>query len=277
MTRERPILFSGEMVRAILEGRKTQTRRVVKPQPKTEGLQGVYADLYNHGPEWAFWLPDNRMTEPRTWPCPHGTVGDRLWVREAWRIGSFMDGEPMVFDYRAGGDSMEERDNDSPDYEAWSERMASESTDELEKMQWPHKDGDGIYRWDDCESPLRWRPSIFMPRWASRITLEITDIRVERVQDITEADAKVEGCLPIVEEDCSVTCGTRKTNFRDLWNSIYAKWERIWNRGLGYYEFQQFPWCEDDAAPIPKSTKHPERYHIYANPWLWVLTFRKAE
>lgn len=74
---DRPILFSGPMVRAILEGRKTVTRRPVKPQPVG---RGDYWDLYCHGPEWAWWLLDNRMSEPRTWVCPYGVPGDLLRV-----------------------------------------------------------------------------------------------------------------------------------------------------------------------------------------------------
>ena len=97
--KERPLLCTGSSVRAILEDRKTQTRRVFNPQPKTEGVNGVYADKYNGGPEWAFWLPDNRITEERTWRCPHGVVGDRLWVRETW--GEIPETEGAI--YRADG------------------------------------------------------------------------------------------------------------------------------------------------------------------------------
>lgn len=80
-TKERPILFSGPMVRAILEGTKSQTRRVVKPQPVSTA-PGLYADRYNKSEQWAYWLPDNRMDAPRTFTCPYGQPGDRLWVRE---------------------------------------------------------------------------------------------------------------------------------------------------------------------------------------------------
>lgn len=122
--KERPIIFSGEMVRAILAGRKTQTRRVIKPQPVIQ--DGV-----------AFFKTGQR--------CPYGQIGDRMWVREAWIRNS---GVPA---YRA----------DDP--------------------SWPG------------ETP-KWKPSIHMPRWASRITLEIVNVRVERLQDITVGDAWAEGC-----------------------------------------------------------------------------------
>jgi len=142
---EKPILFSGPMVRAILEGRKTQTRRIVKPQP-FDGV--VYC---NAAPGWAQpYVDDGGMYGPPI-ECPYGEPGARLWVRETWRD------QPGAIEYRA------DTCNDGP------------------------ADGSA-----DAESP-KWRPSIFMPRAASRITLEITAIRVERLQDITEEDAEAEG------------------------------------------------------------------------------------
>jgi hypothetical protein len=159
---DRPILFSGEMVRAILDGSKTMTRMIVKPQPKGHG---DYWDLYNHGPEWALWLNDNRMSEPKTWPCPFGAPGDRLWVRETWAAWYGAHDDYGRVHYRADGATHE-------------------------------TDGRGICPTPSCEVPpdgIVWHPSIHMPRWASRITLEVTSVRLERVRDITEADAIAEG------------------------------------------------------------------------------------
>lgn len=146
---EKPILFSGEMVRAILAGRKTQTRRVVK--------QGPVLDSYN---EIGSWDGPGDEGEYTLSLCPYGKPGDTLWVRETW----YCD------DYRV--------------------------------QRGPYKEVDGakemtVYRADDptpyeAEQPT-WRPSIHMPRWASRITLRVTDVRVERVQDISEEDAIAEG------------------------------------------------------------------------------------
>jgi len=204
--RERPILFSSEMVKAILDGRKTMTRRVVKPQPKTAGLSGVYADLYHRGPEWAFWLPDRRMTEPRTWPCPFGQPGDRLWVRETWAI---RDCNPLLAAiFRA--DCVED---DSGEREGWW----------MDK----NRNGDEVF----IPGKVEWRPSIFMPRWASRITLEITAVRVERVQDITEEDAWAEG----------IRTPNPVAGFMLRWEDLNLK------RGYGWD----------------------------ANPWAWVITFRR--
>ena len=211
--RERPILFSSEMVKAILDGRKTMTRRLVKPQPYPAGLSGVYADLYHRGPEWAFWLPDRRMTEPRTWPCPFGQPGDRLWVRETWAI---RDCNPLLAAiFRA--DCVED---DSGEREGWW----------MDK----NRNGDEVF----IPGKVEWRPSIFMPRWASRITLEITAVRVERVQDISEGDAKAEGLQDWYGAEPAVT---NRGRFHAFWDSLNAK------RG---YEWD-------------------------ANPWAWVITFRR--
>jgi hypothetical protein len=152
--RERPLLMSGEMVRAILDGRKTQTRRIMKPQPlwsdrldcwlwdrKGRGMEKP-ADAVND-PPYGF--------SPHNWLdlCPYGAPGDRLWVRETWcRYGASVI-------YRA------------------------------------NYSGDLTPIGDLIGGP--WKPSIHMPRWASRLTLEITDVRVQRVQEITDSDALAEG------------------------------------------------------------------------------------
>lgn len=157
--KERPILMSSPMVRAIQAGLKTQTRRIVRG---AEGFTTATEILESDGDPVAFWRFsrsggfDGRFAEI---PCPYGRVGDRLWVRETWRYGDL--GHGACVEYRAGGPAL------------------------------------GILR-DDLNPPYRgpetkWRPSIHMPRWASRILLEIIDVRVERLSDISEADAIAEG------------------------------------------------------------------------------------
>jgi len=154
--RERPILFSGEMVRAILGGRKTQTRRVVKPKPdsRVEAVRDVPSQ--NH--YWPAtvtraenWTDYHRIADhnPESWVCPYGQPGDHLYVREAhyvWSAG-YSDGSGRDIRYRA----------------------------------------------TDPDSPNSWTPSIHMPRWASRLTLEITEVRVEKLQDMSKEDAIMEG------------------------------------------------------------------------------------
>jgi len=198
--RERPILFSGEMVRAILDGRKIQTRRVVNPQPPSaeavRAKSGSNYDVFRRhkadrvwrvaGPVWA--VRDLMAREPG-WTCPYGYAGDRLWVRETWQAWTEFD---------------DTRPCDLP-------------TIARTHINYP---ADGNV-WDS-----RRRPSIHMPRWASRITLELTDVRVERVQEISEEDAKAEG----VPEAASIG------KFRVLWDEINAK------RGYGW-DANPYVWC----------------------------------
>lgn len=163
--RERPILMSGPMVRALLEGRKTQTRRIVKPQPH-EDCGAIEVGRYHptvvdrHGDEQPGAEIFGAYSLDGDWgaKCPYGAPGDRLWVREAWieydKTGYVVDPTQGRFVYRA---------------DCAPGTFAS----------------DGIW-W-------KWKSSIHMPRWASRLTLTLTDVRVERVQDISEAEAEAEG------------------------------------------------------------------------------------
>jgi hypothetical protein len=155
----RPIIFSGPMVRAILEGRKTQTRRVIK---KPE----YFACLTGDCPHW-----DKKVcADEMQLQSPYGQPGDRLWVRETWLQ------TPAGIAFRAdGGD---------------------------------HYGAGG---------KLKWKPSIFMPHQFSRLTLELTGIRVERLQEISEADAKAEGC------ESNEICPDVRTNYRAVWDSLNAE------------------------------------------------------
>lgn len=184
---EKPILFSGEMVRAILEGRKTQTRRVVK-LPKEKGKEYRFDGAWKDGPKpfnagEYLHLPFRNLADgPNGWEhemsvrefCPHGNPGDLLWVRETWRPQDGM--------------TIECRYQDEIEYRA---------------------DGNRPKEPTDC----CWKPSIFMPRWASRITLEIIGVRVERLQDISSADAIAEG-VPVDDPI---------HDYQILWDSINGK------------------------------------------------------
>ncbi|CAA0348542.1 morphogenetic protein [Klebsiella pneumoniae] len=210
---ERGMIFNGEMVRAILDGRKTQTRRIVKLQPDEDGLAKV-----TNGP----WVD----TSERNYRCPFGDVGDRIWVRETFQ-GPLFDYEQM---------------------EAYLE-----DSSRFEKPEFCQYAADGGHRpeYQDADDNLRhgWRPSIHMPRWASRIMLEITDVRVERLNAISEEDARAEGiidggCLNCGEpEPCG--CANPEPDATDafayLWQSIYG--QESWN----------------------------------ANPWVWVIEFKRVE
>jgi hypothetical protein len=184
LVKERPILFKGDMVNAILEERKTQTRRVVKSPVEIRSRGDLrFSEIDN---DWQVYGAGGVYL---SMSCPYGKLGDRLWVRE-----TFADIGPRLT-YRADTD-------------------------------------DGAH----CKVG-RWTPSIYMPRWASRITLEITDVRVERLNDISEEDAKAEGA-PKAKED-HVPFHSRRMGFEILWESI---------NGPG-------SWDE--------------------NPWVWVVEFKK--
>lgn len=195
--KERPIIFGGPMVRAILEGRKTQTRRIVKGRgiwsvedagdcsdrkwPGYEDKYGIWCDM----------------------PCPHGYIGDRLWVRE----NAY---------YRLRDDRVFYEDGTGKTKDGWLIGAGQISKS---------------HGWKK-------RPSIHMPRWASRITLEITDIRVERLQDISEADAKAEGVTESI-----VLPGDRGSfvaSFGYLWESIHGAGSWAANPWVWVIEFQRF-------------------------------------
>lgn len=217
-SKERPILFSGDMVRAILSGRKTQTRRIVKPQPKPE-TRGWWCTCFSTDKKRVGeWEPRNgrksiigtEQTGERV-RCPYGDIGDRLWVRETWTPdhADFYPHHAVV--YRADKGFDYERDDDGQVYSPESRRSF----------------------------PYRWRPSIHMPRWASRITLEITAVRVERLQDMSDQDALAEGIEPM-DPAFDPECGARG-QFIGLWESIYGPES----------------WTE--------------------NPWVWVIEFKRLE
>lgn len=218
---ERPILFNDAMVRAILSGAKTQTRRPVKPQPSVfvpgpnrhAAKRGsAYFDAYcserktasnprGMSDRWCWWTPDDRQGSD--WiRCPFGVSGDRLWVRECHGVttGHRESDLGAAVRYRADGEIL-------------AFTMPAESALPL-RLTWE-----------------KWRPSIHMPRWASRLTLRVTDVRVERVQDITEDDARAEGVYPLCGGYCAGGAdaewnATARAAFEGLWCATYgdASW-----------------------------------------------------
>lgn len=221
--KELPILFSPPMVRAILDGSKTQTRRVVKLPDNARDVQYYAPPSGRSQPGWAdpgvnYWTPDisGATVSNHIDPCPYGQSGDRLWVRETWNHENYPygpDDPDCCFFYRA--DYLD--DPLGPDLEL------SE---------------DGIRR--------KWIPPIHMPRWASRIDLEITGVRVERLNSISEQDAIREGA-PGYEEGTDAPPPDEfhewcyRSSFRRLWESI---------NGPGSWD---------------------------ANPWVWVIEFRRIK
>ncbi len=181
--RERGILFSAPMVRAILEGRKTVTRRLVKPQPPVGTERFATVALCPPTPTKAVdWLPVvDGATDYSAAPLRQlATRGDRLWVRETWGSADHY---------------YQDHENDDPSVVAYAADRSA--------VQFHAKTPRPIPAWDIAQwnwDKMRWRPSIHMPRWASRITLDVVDVRVERLQDITNEDARAEG-TPRVEGD----------------------------------------------------------------------------
>jgi len=185
--KEKPILFSGPMVNAIIEGRKTVTRRIIKPQPELSatkgmiwkgGAYGITADGDERGALRNFekCAELNRFHNHKRPDRPHAFspygLGDHLWVRETWGTGCRPDpfsGWVDGLEYRADEAYLEDGDV-----------LPLYSVDTPENVSL-------------ADYPSGWRPSIHMPRWASRIMLEVTDIKVERLQNITEECAKAEG------------------------------------------------------------------------------------
>lgn len=206
--KEKPILFSAPMVRAILDGRKTQTRRVLKSKDGIimRLINTMQSEMQEHLEllGWRPLIPGHLVI-----PCKFGQPKDTLWVRETWQ----------------------------------GFRQTCIESDEWEPMDSPkdrhNEKFDPVYRADGKSQPDKWFPAIHMPRWASRITLEIINVRVERLKDISEADARAEGAREVDWEydngECPESC---KEAFECLWNHING----------------------------------PDSWA--ANPWVWVIEFK---
>lgn len=195
----KPIIFSSEMVRAILDGRKTQTRRIIKPQPVTESPE------YQEPPEI---ISDGTLYFSRLYlniKCPYGQVGDTLWVRETHRYIRHPYRVPAV-QYKDGKEFL------SPKHAAYMNKRVSN----------------------------KWKSPIFLPKWATRIFLEITDIRVERLWDISEKDAEAEGFEYTETSSCAFSA---KYSFGKVWDSIHKKRD----------------------------------YKQDKNPWVWVVEFKRID
>jgi len=228
--KERPILFSGAMVRALLDGSKTQTRRALKVRCQEIGER---AD----GSRWP-WSEHPDTAADHWHACPYGQPGDRLWVRETFQ-GPLFDGD-RESEYRADPEVF-----NSPEFCQYA--ADGGAAPEFMTM--------------DDEWVCRWRPSIHMPRWASRILLEVVSVRVERLQDISEVDAIAEGMAHVRSQawdrehfpawrclfEEAVTAGTKPP----IGPSPAQAYEKLWDsiNGAGSWD---------------------------ANPWVWVVEFKRV-
>lgn len=202
---ERPIIFSGPMIAALLSDLKTQTRRIIQPQPRLEAVNlghkwdKVWA--YDPGPKYDYLIPvgNREMLDF----CPYGQPGDRLWVRETFA--------PLYCNH----------EDEEPEFAYRADRQPSDSAYER----------------------IAWIPSIHMPRWASRLTLEICSIRVERLHEITTRDIEQEGVRFNGGNPHAFRSENMRIMFRDIWDEINS----------------------------------PRGFPFSSNPWVWVIEFRRIE
>lgn len=234
--KQRPILFSGAMVRALLDGSKTQTRRVMKPQPEPDdsspGKHQWPADTF----QMMVSIEDELQyfTGMAGDCCPYGTKGDQLWVRETWgNVSHSLDDDDNVIE--------------------WTPNRPATPINEMSYGRGYYRGhviyrADGEFEWadddGDSESRSLWHPSIHMPRAASRIQLEITGVRVERLQDISEHDAVAEG-IGLTQAAIGVPM-TRPDHMPMPIFMYKCLWESL--NGPGSWE---------------------------ANPWVWVVEFKR--
>lgn len=236
--KERGMIFNGEMVRAILDGRKTQTRRIVKG---TDGAVKFCKEWDINGEEIFVVLGEKDHTGMNpvlgAISCPFGAVGDRIWVRETWGVVSHeLDDDGRIQPWKP--DRPATAIHEMPFGNGYYSGHAIYAADG--DFTWGDDDG-----YEDGRSC--WKPSIHMPRAASRILLEITDVRVERLNAISQEDAQAEGMeltgwRPTYSDpDSGGEVMTPYDNFAELWSSIYG--EESWQ----------------------------------ATPWVWVIEFKRVE
>lgn len=265
--KERPILFTGPNVLRILAGTKTQTRRPVRRQPRGNhyfqsmwgtspgpnpvsfGEVGLYREV---GPDY----PDDDSDNIR---CPYGVPGDQLWVRETWTALGEFDDESRWWHEVARvfrGPKFVEYLN----YKADDALVHRALTSDDARFPWESRQS----TWHPSEDPelfdrRKWQPSIFMPRWASRVQLEVTRVRVERLKDLTEEDALAEGIEPPPERYPSWGMGGG--------TDAEARAQDDWIRKYGRTPLQ--------TAYFNSWDKLNPGYPSSSNPWVWAITFRR--
>jgi hypothetical protein len=227
--KERPILFSAPMVRALLDGSKTQTRRIVKPDPGPywNPVVGLYNPIVIDNGGYEAPGPEifGASDETQGRKCPYGQPGHRLWVRET-------HAQVFEVDIPAGRAAGPIATGGSPARPDWQCRYVYLADGPMPNVQWHHV-GDS--------QPVRWSPSIHMPRTASRILLEIVSVRAELLQDVSVADAMAEGVAQTREGLRGLPpCLEWRYAFEDLWRQI---------NGAGSWD---------------------------ANPWVWVIEFKRV-
>ncbi len=243
---ERPILMTVESVQGILAGRKTQTRRAVnwKVRPESEGINlsahSLELGFYCTGVPSSGWVLRSRGGPSGCWNdrtfalhCSYGSVGDRLWVREPWHVGKPHDerNPTQIWDHL--------KESDGKGVTVLYDAGGWKSVSPFERVEEKYPDNEPMPSWAGVQ-----RSSMFMPRWASRIMLEIIDVRIERVQDISEEDARAEGCRddedpwwrPSYNDPDSGGNPSARKSYEYLWDLINGK------RQDGIYAWSRNPW-----------------------------------
>lgn len=231
--KERPILFTPANAQKIYSGTKTQTRRIMKPQPHMNYKYPPSELQPDEAPpgSWYAMEPGDENFEDveQHWNCPFGTDGDRLWIKESHCLIDGTEGDPDLVGYRADK-SIRIVHVEEPT--AWNFRKFVNSEPDQENCADDYRD----------LAKDKWRSGMFMPRYASRTLVEITEIRVERLLDISEDDAQAEGAIPcsapfLPSPPCAAP---HRHGFQKLWDSINAK---------------THPWS--------------------SNPWVWAISFKR--
>ena len=217
--KETGLMFKAPLVRAILSGQKTQTRRVIKPQPDASHSGAPYWNIGGYRASWCRSLEDGGPLVPANpLSCPFGRPGDRIYVRETWDPDPPCDG--------------------TWSYTQWAGCRQGQIEGVPERFRTPeHCNYEASWQ----GGPMAWTPSIHMPKWAARIWLEITGVRVERLHDISESDALAEGISAESIKGLSRAGFKRPAgiNFRDLWTGLGGDWD--------------------------------------ANPWVWAIDFKRVQ
>lgn len=239
--KERPIIFSAPMVRAILDGTKTQTRRIVNGIDP-DMPSGHFFKEYDQGFVALEYIDGHyHPWDGVAFRCPYGKPGDRLWVRETFHTSLIGDAGTAI-DYKAGPETT-------------NEQPYSNFTTSIE-----------AYEWTAQKYKKHWMPSIHMPRWASRILLEVTDVRVERVQAISEADAIDEGIDTMIDQHQTKYCRWHHAHYSD--EGVCIDPGECDCCGYSYVQHYTALW---------DSTNAKRGYGWEANPWVWVVEFKRIE
>ena len=255
LTKEHPILFSTPMVQAILEGRKTQTRRVIKA-PILEEFAKKGIELSDIGHEIYNYEGYARYGQP----------GDLLWVRETVKLGAWRKDGRMAFDYKASPEIRKTQwveFEDDPVGEKFTKLWVSATDELLKKGVKP--DENGMYSWEPGKSPLKWKPSIHMFKAAARLWLEVEEIRVERVQNISDEDIIAEGVrIPVNGPKNVVFILGKENNAISFLPQIDIDKGERWNQHQLLFAHWAELWCKVNG-----------RKSWNANPWVWVVSFKE--